>query len=143
MKDTKEEMLVLQGAIRQSSISSLTVLFYPPYLPMSLLSLLQSPVSHCAGTVSISGHPCGIYGGQSEGITDFSLSTLILSCQYDSTNARYSSFINSNTIYAKLQQLRTMLKKKKTLSPSSLSLYENVIILDRHALYYRKRVLHD
>lgn len=88
MEYTKEEMLVLQGAIWQFSISSLTLLFYPPHLPMSLLSLLQSPVSYCAGTVSILGHSCGIYGGQSDSITD-------------------------------------------------------LIILNRYALYYGKRVLHD
>jgi hypothetical protein len=40
MEDTQEEMLVLYGAKWQSSISSLTVLFYPAYLPMPLLSWL-------------------------------------------------------------------------------------------------------
>ena len=63
------------------------------------------------------------------------LCTLILACQYDSTNARYSSFIHANTINS--EQYYT------TNISLSLSLCDNVIILNKHALYYRKRVLHE
>jgi hypothetical protein len=40
MEDTKEEILVLYGTKWPPSISSLTVPFYPAYLPMPLLSWL-------------------------------------------------------------------------------------------------------